>query len=532
MKPLQKLSQAESETSLADWDSSPIIYEINTCVWLRELSQKYDREINLANIPKPEIEELASYCFDAIWLMGVWHRGRATRQSALNYIHQYREALPDITADDVIGSAYAIQDYRVAAQLGGRGGLAVFREQLKQHNIKLILDYVPNHVATDHAWIQHRPDYFIQGTAAEAQQFPQGFFYADRANGNSVVIAHGRDPYFPPWIDTSQLNAFHPGLRRASIDTLIDIGSQCDGVRCDMAMLMMNAVFANVWGERAGAAPATDYWTQVIPAVREIHPQMMFLAEVYWNLEHELQLQGFDYTYDKMSYDYLINQGLGEIKAHLNADLSYLESNMRFIENHDEPRAMKTLGEDFQRPAATLICTLPGATLLHQGQLTGRRVKLPVQINRQPEETRHPLLKRFYKRLLQEVDAPVYHQGKYYARGLRRRRAEYAPAYGQGKWLMLEAQPAFEGSHSHHNLIAYTWNNDQAYRLIVVNLTYEWSACRLQLRHWTELKHHDWQLYDVLNDSYTCRQGEDMIKEGLMVEVAPYGSHIFQFRRA
>ena len=510
MRRLRGFFKTKRRGLTAVWPANPTIYEINTWVWLHGLSQKHNRAITLANVPPAEIEALAAWRFDAIWLMGVWHRGPASRQSALNYIHEYRQALPDITESDVVGSAYAIHDYQVEKQLGGRAGLAAFREQLRHHRIRLVLDYVPNHVAADHVWIHHHPEYFIQGTTAEAAQMPQHFFRADTANGQTVTIAHGRDPYFPPWIDTAQLNGFHPGLRQAAIDTLIDIGSQCDGVRCDMAMLMMNSIFAKTWGERAGAAPQTDYWNEIIPAVRQVHPQMMFMAEVYWNLEHELQLQGFDYTYDKRIYDRLINREINEIKAHLRADLSYLESNIRFIENHDEPRAMSILGEDRQRAAAALICTLPGAALLHQGQLGGRRIKLPVQISRQPAETHHPLLEEFYKRLLPEVQAPVYRQGK---------------------WRMLEAQPAFEGSQSHERLIAYTWEDNGDYRLVAVNLGGEWARCRLPLRHWPKLAGRRWQLYDVLADSYTCREGQDLIEKGLTLEAAPYGSHIFQFQR-
>ena len=510
MRRLRGFFKAKHRGLTAGWPANPTIYEINTWVWLHELSQKHNREISLANVPTAEIEALADWRFDAVWLMGVWHRGPASRQSALNYIHEYRQALPDISEDDIVGSAYAIHDYQVEKQLGGRAGLAAFREQLRHHRIRLVLDYVPNHVAADHAWIHHHPAYFIQGSAAEAAQMPQHFFPVNTVDGQTAMIAHGRDPYFPPWIDTAQLNGFHVGLRQAAIDTLIDIGAQCDGVRCDMAMLMMNGIFAKTWGERAGAAPKMDYWNEVIPAVRQVHPQMMFMAEVYWDLEHELQLQGFDYTYDKRMYDRLIRYKPGEIKAHLSADLSYLKSNIRFIENHDEPRAMSVLGEDRQRAAAALICTLPGAALLHQGQLGGRRIKLPVQISRQPTETHHPLLERFYKRLLREVQAPVYRQGK---------------------WRMLEARPAFEGSQSHERLIAYTWEDKGDYRLAAVNLGGEWARCCLPLPHWPKLAGHHWRLYDVLADSYTCRAGQDLIEKGLTLEIAPYGSHIFQFQR-
>ena len=221
------------------WRQKPVIYEINTWVWLRQLSHKYQREISLATVPTPELDSLADWGFDAVWLMGVWHRGPATRRSALNYLHEYRGALPDISEADVPGSAFAIADYRVDARLGGRDGLAALRRRLAQRDIKLLLDFVPNHVATDHAWTRERPEFFIQGSAADLEKSPDDFLAPD---GQTTVIARGRDPYFPAWIDTAQLNAFAPGLRRAWIETLIDIGRQCDGLRCDMAMLMMNDV--------------------------------------------------------------------------------------------------------------------------------------------------------------------------------------------------------------------------------------------------------------------------------------------------
>lgn len=512
MNLLQRISRAVSKNSLSNWEPNPIIYEINTWVWLRDLSKYYGEDITLANVPDEVIKELATYRFDAIWMMGVWHRSKATRDSALNYIHEYEGALPDITKDDVPGSAYSIGGYYVEPQIGGRAGLATFREQLQHNNMKLILDYVPNHVSTDHPWIYDHPEYFVQGTKKEADDPSIDFFHADTADGKGVVVARGRDPYFPPWIDTAQLNAYHPAMRQATIDTLIDIGNQCDGVRCDMAMLMMNPIFKKTWGKRAGEQPKTDFWNKVIPSVREAHPDMLFMAEVYWNLEHELQQQGFNYTYDKTLYDRMVNNEVGEIKAHLTAEMSYLQANIRFIENHDEPRAMDKFGVERQRPAATLICTIPGATLLHDGQFSGRRIKLPVQINRQPNEPDHPLLEQFYKRLLSETHDPIYRYGE---------------------WTQLDTQPAYkgDGDHTHNNLIVYTWQDTDEFRLIVVNFTFEWSHARLDLTHWNELSEHDWRLYDVLSESYTYREGDRISEDGLIVNIAPYDAHIYQFSR-
>ena len=431
--------------------------------------------------------------------MGVWHRGPATRLSALNYLDEYRQVLPDVTEADVPGSAYAIRDYQVERQLGGREGLATFREQLRERGIKLILDFVPNHVATDHLWIYQHPEFFVQGTGLDHKSHPTDFFRVNTADGAAAVIARGRDPYFPAWVDTAQLNAFHPGLRRAVINTLIDIGDQCDGLRCDMAMLPMAVIFAETWNGLSGESPAVDYWQEIIPAVRAVHPQMLFMAEVYWDLEHEMQQQGFDYTYDKRMYDRLIKSEVDEIKAHLRAELAYLRSNIRFIENHDEERAMQTLGEDRQKPAATLICTLPGAVLLHQGQFSGRRVKLPVQINRGVDEHDHPLLARFYGRLLREVRHSIYRDGC---------------------WCLLEPAPINEVDVTSHYLIAYIWQLNEQLRLVVVNLSNVWSRAHLDLSRWVFLAGRSWRLHDALSKSFRFQEGEALVKDGLLLEIA------------
>ena len=508
MRALRETPRATQGPARAGWKANPIINEINTWVWLNQLSSEYDRPITLANIPAKEVEALATWHFDAIWLMGLWHRGPATRASALNYLHEYRDALPDITEADVPGSAFAICDYRVEERLGGRKGLAIFREQLREHCMKLILDFVPNHVASDHRWLFEHPEYFVRGTQYDLKAQPSSFFSILNAAGEPLVVARGRDPYFPAWIDTAQLNAFQPDLRRTFIDILIDIGNQCDGLRCDMAMLMTNDIFRETWNSYVGDTPATDFWLEIIPAVRAAHPQMLFMAEVYWDLEHEMQRQGFDFTYDKRMYDRLVHGEVGDIRAHLRADLSYLQSNIRFIENHDEPRAMETFGEDRQRPAAALICTLPGATLLHQGQLEGRRIKLPVQISRVKMERAHPILERFYRRLLREVCHSLYHEGQ---------------------WSMIEPEPIHPADYTHNNLLLYAWTGAGDARLVVVNLSGDWSRAIIRLDKWLPREIGIWSLYDVLSESYTKQSGEELLERGLPLETPPYGAHIFRF---
>ena len=73
------------------------------------------------------------------------------------------------------------------------------------------------------------------------------------ASSGDLLLAYGRDPYFPGWPDTLQLNYGNPATQEAMIGELLKIAGQCDGVRCDMAMLVLPDVFERTWGIRAAA---------------------------------------------------------------------------------------------------------------------------------------------------------------------------------------------------------------------------------------------------------------------------------------
>ncbi|MCB9450798.1 MAG: alpha-amylase [Anaerolineaceae bacterium] len=498
------------ERRVTVWPEKPIIYEINTWVWLDSLSRGYNWPVTLENLPDHVLDEIVDTGCNVVWLMGIWWRSPAARASANKYVSEYRSALPDLTHDDVIGSPYAIGAYQVDENLGGAHGLAKFRQRLRERGILLILDFVPNHVATDHAWVRVHPEFLVLGSPSDLKKAPGNYFSARSATGQLIVVAHGRDPYFPGWIDTTQLNAFHKGLRAMVTNTLLDIAAQCDGVRCDMAMLMLNEVFKRTWGDHVASAPDTEFWTDIIPAVQAQYPDFHFIAEVYWGMEARLQGLGFNYTYDKHLYDLIMDSNVGEIRAHLHASLDYQRHSIRFIENHDEGRAAETLGLERSRPAATLICTLPGAMLLHQGQFEGRRVKLPVQIGRQPYEPVQDELKAFYDHLLAETCHPIY---------------------SSGEWRLFEITPGQEND-TYKHLIAYGWRSNEDYRLIVVNLTGAPSQGHIRLEGWPDIPQHDWHLNDVLNGDRYLRQGELLDGIGLYVDLAPYQSHILHFERA
>lgn len=206
------------------WPKYPVIYEINTWVWLHELSERYRKPVSLATVPDKEWDAIASYGFDAVWLMGVWERspaGIAISMKNDGLLTDFRRALPDFRPEDNVGSPYCVRRYVVDAHLGGSEGLARARKQLAASGMKLMLDFVPNHVAPDHPWVTEHPEYFIQGSAEDLAQKPADFIRA-----GDKVLACGRDPYFPPWPDVLQLNAFNAGLRQAVIETVASIADQ------------------------------------------------------------------------------------------------------------------------------------------------------------------------------------------------------------------------------------------------------------------------------------------------------------------
>src|SRR6185436_2343393 len=490
--------------------SRPTIYEINTAVWLERLGRDGGRPLTLAEVPDAAWDAIAALPVDGVWLMGVWERSPAGLEIARadpGLDAGNRAALPDLRDGDVIGSPYCVRDYVVDDRFGGRAALAAARAALQARGLGLILDYVPNHVAPDHPWTASRPECFVTGSDEDLRDHPEAFLRTPAG-----VVARGRDPYFPPWPDVVQLDAFSPALRDAVAATLIDIGGQCDGLRCDMAMLMCNEVFARTWGDRAGPAPAEEYWPGLIARAKAARPDLLFLAEAYWDMEWTLQQQGFDLCYDKRLYDRLVHESAESVRRHLEADAGYQERLLRFIENHDEPRAAATFGPAQARAAAVATMTLQGARLVHDGQMEGRRTRIPVFLGRGPDEPVDEDLRAFYGRLLRAVaDSDLR----------------------TGDWRLCACE-GWPDNDSHRRLVAWCWASGaapQRRHLVVVNLSDAPAQARVRLP-WDDLAGRAWTLTDRLGGQRFDRAGAVMAGDGLYVSLDGWASHFLAFAPA
>jgi hypothetical protein len=483
--------------------SYPSLYQINTRVWLTDLSRKLGRSATLDDVPDDGLDRLAELGFEWVWFLSVWQTGPAAQaisRANPGWRREFEETLPDLKDEDIAGSGFAIQNYAVHRDLGGDAALARLRQRMQKCGLKLMLDFVPNHMAPDHPWIDQHPEFFVHGSEADLARSPRNYCRLQTKNG-PLLLAYGRDPYFDGWPDTLQLNYGNPELQRAMIGELERIAGQCDGVRCDMAMLVLPEVFERTWGIRADL-----FWPKATEAVRRKHPNFQFMAEVYWDLEWTLQQQGFDYTYDKRLYDRLREGHARPVREHLHAALDYQTKSARFLENHDEPRASASFDPLVHRAAAVITYFIPGLRFFHQGQFEGRKKRISPHLVRAPEESPDKEMEEFYGHLLAILRKPIVKSGE---------------------WQWLTCQPAWDGNGSWDSFVAHSWRGSGGERmLITVNYAPHPSQCYLNLP-FPEIKTRSVRLKDSLSPACYTREGNELLERGLYLDLQPWSYHVF-----
>jgi hypothetical protein len=480
------------------------LFQINTRVWVNELSEALGRPATLDDIPDLELDRLAEMGFDWVWFLSVWQTGvtgqRVSRENP-EWRSEFHDTLPDLRDRDIAGSGFAITGYTVHEDLGGDEALARLRERLRQRGLRLMLDFVPNHTALDHPWVEDYPDYYVSGTESDLARAPQNYTRIRRNEGDQV-FAYGRDPYFAGWPDTLQLNYGNPALQEAMIQELLRIAARCDGVRCDMVMLVLPEIFERTWG-----IPAQSFWPMATQRVRERVPGFWFMAEVYWDMEWTLQQQGFDYTYDKRLYDRLREGHARPVREHLHGEPEYQNRMARFLENHDEPRALAAFTREVYEAAAVITFLTPGLRFFHQGQFEGRRKRISPHLIRGPREAAEPDIQGFYQSLLGVLARPVVREGQ---------------------WQLLECTPAWEGNWTWDGFLAFSWEGPVGERLLVdVNYAPNQGQCYVRLP-FADLDGHTIQLRDLMTSVFYERDGSDLVSRGLYLDMPAWGCHIFE----
>jgi hypothetical protein len=486
----------------------PALFQCNIRVLLTQLATELGRTTTLDDIPDRMLDGWRDAGMDWIWLLSVWQTGAQARQvsrSHAGWRSEFQHTLSDLQDEDIGGSGFAITDYRVHQSLGGDAALERLRSRMRERGLRLMLDFVPNHMGLGHPWLESHPHRFILGSQALLERESANYMAMSTTSG-SQIIAYGRDPHFEGWPDTLQLDYSNPETQVAMRGELLRMAGQCDGVRCDMAMLIEPDVFFRTWGRRAVA-----FWPEAIQAVKARWPEFCFMAEVYWDMEWTLQQHGFDMTYDKRLYDRLRDGHARPVRLHLHAELEYQRKMVRMLENHDEPRAAATFPLEKHRAAAAITYFMPGMRFFHDGQWVGKRLRVSPHLIRGPMEPVDTQLETFYARLLELLRGSIWRHGE---------------------WQLLECTAAWDGNGSHEDFVVWAWHGPSNQRRIVaVNYSEHRSQCHVRLP-WDELRSAAWCLQDQWNidtsppDTFVW-SGDDLLERGLYLDEPAWGTRVF-----
>ena len=457
---------------------NPKIYEINFRIWVNNFSDNG----KISGVAMDDFRSVSEKGINIIWLMGIWDTCDSVIKKCCfesGLIAAYNKALPDWKEEDVIGSPFSINKYEVNPLYGTWDDLKRLKLNLNKLGLKLFLDFIPNHFSSDSELIKSNPEFFLQADEQTFKNDPHTYFKSEYHPDK--IFAHGRDPLFPAWTDTIQINLFSEDAREYLTNNLLKMTEVCDGVRCDMAMLQLNNVFKNTWlgviNKNGIPKPQEEFWQYSIKKVKNERHDFIFIAEAYWDLEWELQKLGFDFTYDKRLLDRLALNDLIGVKNHLQADMPFQLKSVRFLENHDEKRAITKFGKQASMAAAILMSTVPGMKLYYDGQFEGKKIKLPVQLGREPIEKESEAIKVFYNKILTITKDQIFIAGEF---------------------SQLNALQISPDNHSYENMLVLFWRLNDDRRIIIINFSENTSQCRIKVDLHTTFS--EVELEDLLNN--------------------------------
>jgi glycosidase len=440
---------------------NPTLLQVSARPWLYLLSERKGKTIkSFKQIPDDVFADIQTKGFDYLWVMGVWSIGQEGikhDRTTQSLVDGYKKILPDYKEADAIGCPYAITQYTCNPELcpGGDDDLTWLRNKLKSYNIKLMLDFVPNHSAHDSPWVKSNPTYYIRKPSGDA---------ADSSRYFSDGIAFGNMQYSSAWTDVAQLNYWDSGLRTHMTNQLLKIAKYADGIRCDMAYIILNDYFGTTWSKELKAysysKPSKEFWTSAISSVKSKYPNTIFLAEVYGDYYTTLIDTGFDYTYDKTLLDRFHSEHLDNIRDWITHTKSQKQHMCRFLENHDDNRAVEHFGNSVTKANAAALATytLPGLRFFFQDQWLGFQNKLDVHLRRAKSESQKSEAVNLYNKLFPIITDPTIKNGEW----------TYLTVSGNDAWRLM-AWKWKNSSTSKKMLIVCNFSNTKAGGSVVVS---------------------------------------------------------------
>jgi glycosidase len=424
-----------------DWMPNVVLLAKNTYVWLDQLSGKYERSITrLDQIPDEELDTLAKRGFTGLWLIGLWERSSASQR-----IKQM------MGNPEAVASAYSVEDYRVADDLGGEEAYANLRNRAWQRGIRLASDMVPNHMGIDSRWVIEHPDRFI---SLDYSPFPSYSFtgpdvcyddrvgiyledgYYDRSDaavvfkrvdhwtGDEKYIYHGNDGTSMPWNDTAQLNFLEEEVREAVIQMILHVAQKFPIIRFDAAMTLAKKHYQRLWFPHPGTGGAIpsraehgltkqqfdewmpeEFWRQVVDRVAKEVPDTLLLAEAFWLMEgYFVRTLGMHRVYNSAFMNMLRDEDNAKyrsvMKNTLEFDTRIMKRYVNFMNNPDERTAVDQFGKsDKYFGICTLLATMPGLPMFGHGQIEGYSEKYGMEYRRAYwDETPDPYLVERHQR--------------------------------------------------------------------------------------------------------------------------------------
>ena len=420
------VAEQEQEAFSADTDWMPKVVLIakTIYVWLDQLGKRHGRPIHrLDDIPDEELDRLARWGFNSLWLIGLWQRSPASQKIKRICGNPEAEA-----------SAYSLYDYAIAYDLGGDEALARLEQRCLQRGIRLASDVVPNHTGLDSRWMREHPDWFIQGDHPPypayryngpdlyddpeiTVQIEDGYYdhsdaavvfrHQDHRSGRVRFIYHGNDGTHMPWNDTAQLNYLIPEVREAMIRTIVHIARRFRVIRFDAAMTLAKKHFQRLWFPQPGGGEGVpsraehwmskeafetvfpvEFWREVVDRVAAEVPDTLLIAEAFWLMEgYFVRTLGMHRVYNSAFMNMLKREDNAKYRQVLRNTLEFepgiLQRFVNFMNNPDEDTAVEQFGKsDKYFGVAVLLATLPGLPMFGHGQVEGLKEKYGMEYRR------------------------------------------------------------------------------------------------------------------------------------------------------